>query len=88
MHSPFRRKCRHDDLTLPVAMPCCSCVSLLQGDGTAQFICRSADDQAAVCGILERDLGMHCTRLTLQPTSSAHSTAEAEVTVLHTGRVF
>jgi hypothetical protein len=29
-----------------------------QGDGTAQFICRSEADQKAVIQILERDLGM------------------------------
>lgn len=55
-------------------------LSHLQGDGTAQFVCRSPDDQAAACEILERDLGLHCTRLTLQPTSGMHSTAELQVT--------
>lgn len=51
----------------------------LQGDGTAQFVCRSQDDQAAVCQILERDLGMHCTRLTLEQTDDAHHPADAQV---------
>ena len=38
-----------------------------QGDGTAQFLARSADDQQAVMEIIERDLGMQCLKLTLQP---------------------
>lgn len=38
-----------------------------QGDGTAQFLARSADDQQAVMEIIERDLGMSCLKLTLQP---------------------
>lgn len=38
-----------------------------QGDGTAQFICRSADDQEAVIQILERDLGLHGMKLTVSP---------------------
>lgn len=51
-----------------------------QGDGTAQLVCRSAHDQAAVCGMLEQDLGLHCTPLTLQPTSvGPHSPAAPEV---------
>lgn len=36
-----------------------------QGDGTAQFIARSATDQQTVIDIIERDLGMECLRLTL-----------------------
>jgi UTP--glucose-1-phosphate uridylyltransferase len=36
-----------------------------QGDGTAQFITRSAADQQAVIDIIERDLGMPCLKLTL-----------------------
>lgn len=36
-----------------------------QGDGTAQFIARSADDQQAVMEIIERDLGMSALKLTL-----------------------
>ncbi len=36
-----------------------------QGDGTAQFICRSEADQQAVIEIIERDLGMECLKLTL-----------------------
>ena len=39
-----------------------------QGDGTAQFIARSADDQQAVIEIIERDLGMSCLKLTLRPS--------------------
>ena len=38
-----------------------------QGDGTAQFIARSAGDQQAVIEILERDLGMPGYPLTLTP---------------------
>jgi UTP-glucose-1-phosphate uridylyltransferase/mevalonate kinase len=38
-----------------------------QGDGTAQFICRSTDDQQAVVEILQRDLGMPGLKLTLTP---------------------
>ncbi len=37
-----------------------------QGDGSAQFIARSADDQQAVMEIIERDLGMTCLPLTLR----------------------
>jgi UTP-glucose-1-phosphate uridylyltransferase len=39
-----------------------------QGDGTAQFIARSAEDQQAVIEIIERDLEMPCLRLTLRPS--------------------
>ena len=38
-----------------------------QGDGTAQFITRSAADQQAVIEIIERDLGVTCLELTLRP---------------------
>jgi UTP-glucose-1-phosphate uridylyltransferase/mevalonate kinase len=38
-----------------------------QGDGTAQFIARSPEDQQAVVEIIERDLGMPCLQLTLRP---------------------
>lgn len=38
-----------------------------QGDGTAQFICRSQDDQDAVLQILERDLNLPGMRLTITP---------------------
>jgi UTP-glucose-1-phosphate uridylyltransferase/mevalonate kinase len=37
-----------------------------QGDGTAQFVARSAADQQAVVEIIERDLGMACLKLTLR----------------------
>jgi UTP-glucose-1-phosphate uridylyltransferase/mevalonate kinase len=37
-----------------------------QGDGSAQFIARSEDDQRAVIEIVERDLGMSCLPLTLR----------------------
>ena len=36
-----------------------------QGDGTAQFVARSAEDQKAAVEILERDLGVSCLTLTL-----------------------
>jgi UTP-glucose-1-phosphate uridylyltransferase/mevalonate kinase len=38
-----------------------------QGDGTAQFICRSQDDQDAVIQILERDLGLPGMKMTITP---------------------
>ncbi|MGD0610154.1 MAG: sugar phosphate nucleotidyltransferase [Anaerolineales bacterium] len=38
-----------------------------QGDGTAQFICRSAEDQQEVTQILDRDLGLSCLKLTITP---------------------
>ena len=38
-----------------------------QGDGTAQFICRSESDQEAVIQILERDLHMPGLKLTITP---------------------
>jgi UTP-glucose-1-phosphate uridylyltransferase/mevalonate kinase len=38
-----------------------------QGDGTAQFICRSSEDQKAVLQILERDLGLPGLELTITP---------------------
>lgn len=39
-----------------------------QGDGTAQFLARSVEDQQAVVEIIERDLGMSCLKLTLRPS--------------------
>jgi UTP-glucose-1-phosphate uridylyltransferase len=36
-----------------------------QGDGSAQFVARSAADQKAAAAILERDLGVSCLALTL-----------------------
>jgi len=38
-----------------------------QGDGTAQFICRSEEDQQAVIEILQRDLDMPGYKLTITP---------------------
>ena len=38
-----------------------------QGDGTAQFVCRSESDQQAVIEILQRDLDMHGYKLTITP---------------------
>jgi len=37
-----------------------------QGDGTAQFLARSEADQEAVIEIIERELGMPCTKLTIK----------------------
>jgi galactokinase len=37
-----------------------------QGDGSAQFIARSRDDQQAIVEIIERDLGMHSLTLSLK----------------------
>jgi UTP-glucose-1-phosphate uridylyltransferase/mevalonate kinase len=39
-----------------------------QGDGTAQFLARSAADQQAVIEILQRDLGLPALQLTLRPS--------------------
>jgi len=36
-----------------------------QGDGTAQFVARSAEDQQAAIAIIERDLGLACLKLTI-----------------------
>jgi UTP-glucose-1-phosphate uridylyltransferase/mevalonate kinase len=36
-----------------------------QGDGSAQFVARSAEDQRAAIAVLERDLGVACLGLTL-----------------------
>src|SRR5512143_478584 len=45
-----------------------------QGDGTAQFLARSATDQQAVIEIIERDLGLSALKLTLEP---AHKVRKA-----------
>jgi UTP-glucose-1-phosphate uridylyltransferase len=39
-----------------------------QGDGTAQFITRSAEDQQAVIEIIERDLRLPALKMTLRPS--------------------
>jgi UTP-glucose-1-phosphate uridylyltransferase/mevalonate kinase len=41
-----------------------------QGDGTAQFLARSAADQQAIMEIIGRDLGMECLQLTLRPSQN------------------
>lgn len=51
----------------------------LQGDGTAQLLCRDAPSQAAVCALLERDLGVHCTAFSVQPTNPPSAPAAANV---------
>jgi galactokinase len=38
-----------------------------QGDGAAQFLARSEEDQQAVVEIVEHDLGMQCLTITLRP---------------------
>jgi len=38
-----------------------------QGDGSAQFVAKSKEDQEKVIEILEKDLGVHCLPLTLIP---------------------
>jgi UTP-glucose-1-phosphate uridylyltransferase/mevalonate kinase len=40
-----------------------------QGDGTAQFLARSAESQQTAIEIIERDLGMPCLKLTLRPSA-------------------
>lgn len=40
-----------------------------QGDGTAQFIARSPEDQRAIIDIIERDLNMTCLELTIRAGS-------------------
>jgi len=45
-----------------------------QGDGTAQFLARSEDDQQAIIEIIERDLNMSCLKLSLKP---AHKVRKA-----------
>ena len=42
----------------------------MQGDGTAQLLCRSAASQAAVCAILTTQLQLHCMPLTLKATQA------------------
>jgi galactokinase len=44
-----------------------------QGDGTAQLLARSAADQQALVEIIERDLGMPCLTITLQPEQQSMS---------------
>ena len=39
-----------------------------QGDGSAQFVARSAADQQAAIDIIQRELGMPCLALTLRPS--------------------
>jgi hypothetical protein len=46
-----------------------------QGDGTAQFLCRNAGAQQAVCGILSQQLGLLCMPLTVAPPASQPKTS-------------
>jgi hypothetical protein len=48
-----------------------------QGDGSAQLLCKGAQAQAAVCEILEADLGVRCMSFTLQPTGASAAAAAA-----------
>jgi len=41
-----------------------------QGDGTAQLVTRGPEDQEAVCRILEEQLRVSCSKMTLQATNS------------------
>jgi len=47
-----------------------------QGDGTAQFLCKGAGGQSAVCGILEKGFGLHCLRLNIPMSTIGESTPE------------
>ena len=49
----------------------------LQGDGTAQLLCRDAAAQDQVCRILASELGVNCTPFTVPPTTSAPAAAPA-----------
>jgi hypothetical protein len=49
----------------------------LQGDGTAQLLCRDAAGQAAVCSILTQDLGVDCISFTVPPTTARAPAAPA-----------
>lgn len=55
----------------PAAAP-----AALQGDGTAQLLCRDAAAQAAVCAILQQDLGVQCMPFTVPPTDSAEDSEQ------------
>ena len=39
------------------------------GDGTAQLLCRSPEDQAAVCALIEAELKMHCLTVDIAPSA-------------------
>lgn len=39
-----------------------------QGDGTAQLVCKDAASQEAVRAILEEEMGVHCIKMTIEPT--------------------
>ncbi len=55
-----------------------ACHPSLQGDGTAQLLCRDAAAQAAVCSILQADFSaMTCLPFTVPATGSSNG--------LHTG---
>ncbi len=54
-----------------------------QGDGTAQLVCRGAEQQQRVCEILKKELGVHCTKLTLQPTDAPVCSSHLVQVVVH-----
>ena len=37
-----------------------------QGDGSAQFVCRGAEERTMLASILEEDLGVSCLDLTIR----------------------
>ena len=47
------------------------CLTCVQGDGTAQLLCRDAEGQAAVCRILTDELGLDCMAFTVPATAAA-----------------
>lgn len=51
----------------------------VQGDGTAQLLCRDAAAQAEVCRILEADLKVHCMPFTVPPTDGSAALAAGSV---------
>ena len=61
-----------------------------QGDGSAQFVARSREDQLAAMEILQRDLGMPCLTLTLRASSaeprSLHGSQPATIAAVPVAR--
>ena len=58
----------------------------VQGDGTAQLLCRDAAAQAEVCRILRDDFGMHCMPFTVPPTGGSAPAAHANGSSSGSGR--
>ena len=61
----------HQTVLLLTQMPCHLPAAAVQGDGTAQLLCRDAAAQAEVCRILRDDFGMHCMPFTVPPTEGS-----------------